>query len=68
MSDVQVEVGMKKVDIRDAEANMDRLIEEAEKGKPFTIAHDGKPLVRVSKIPDKELDKLPEVEETGDKA
>lgn len=50
------------VDIRDAEANLDRLIEEAEKGKPFTISSDGKPLVRVSRIEKGELDKLPKAE------
>jgi prevent-host-death family protein len=54
---------MKNVDIHDAEANMDRLIEEAEKGKPFTISVDGKPLIRVSRIPPKELEKLPKPED-----
>jgi prevent-host-death family protein len=50
------------VDIRDAEANLDRLIEEAEKGKPFIISADGKPLVKVSRMEKGELDKLPKAE------
>ena len=50
---------MKKVDIQDAEANMDRLIDDAEKGKPFAISVDGKPIVKVSHMSDKELDDLP---------
>ena len=50
---------MKKVDIQHAEAKLDSLIEDAEKGEPFTIAVDGKPLIRVSHMAKKELDKLP---------
>jgi len=50
-----------QVDIRDAEANMDRLIEGAEKGRPFTISVNGKPLVKVSRIPFRELEELPEI-------
>ena len=50
---------MKKVDIQDAEEKLDRLIEDAEKGEPFTISVDGKPLIKVSHMPKKELDKLP---------
>ena len=50
---------MKKVDIHEAESKLDRLIEDAEKGEPFTISVDGIPLVKVSRMPKKELDKLP---------
>ena len=50
---------MKTVDIRDVEANLGRLIEEAEKGKPFTICSEGKPLVKVSHISRKQLEELP---------
>jgi len=54
---------MKTVDIRDVAANLDRLIEQAEKGKPFAISIDGKPLVKVSHISRKELDKLPAIDD-----
>jgi antitoxin (DNA-binding transcriptional repressor) of toxin-antitoxin stability system len=47
------------VELKEAEANIDRLIDEAEKGKPFTIAVDGKPLVKVSRMEKKEIDELP---------
>jgi antitoxin (DNA-binding transcriptional repressor) of toxin-antitoxin stability system len=51
------------VDLPEAEANLDRLIEDAEKGKPFTIAVEGKLLVSVSRMEKDELDKLPKPEE-----
>jgi antitoxin (DNA-binding transcriptional repressor) of toxin-antitoxin stability system len=54
---------MNRVDIRDAEANLDRLIADAEKGRPFTISADGKPLVKVSRISPKELKRLPSLDE-----
>ena len=47
------------VEIKEAEANIDRLIDEAEKGHPFTIAADGKPLVKVSSMGKKQIDELP---------
>jgi prevent-host-death family protein len=54
---------MRTVDIREAESNLDHLIEEAEHGKPFTISVDGKPLLKVARIEKEELEKLPKVEE-----
>jgi len=53
----------KIVDLNEAQANLDRLIEEAEKGKPFTIAVDGKPLVKVKHMEKNEIDHLPKLED-----
>ncbi|MEH3116525.1 MAG: type II toxin-antitoxin system prevent-host-death family antitoxin [Methylorubrum populi] len=38
---------MKTVSLREAEADLSRLIEEAAQGQPFVITRDGRPLVRV---------------------
>ena len=54
---------MRTVDIGEAEANLDHLIEDAEHGKPFTICAEGKPLLRVARIEKEELEKLPKVDE-----
>jgi antitoxin (DNA-binding transcriptional repressor) of toxin-antitoxin stability system len=54
---------MKKVDIQDADKNLDRLIQDAEKGKPFTITVDGKPLVKVSRMEKAEIENLPKAGE-----
>jgi antitoxin (DNA-binding transcriptional repressor) of toxin-antitoxin stability system len=54
---------MKTVDIQEAEANIDRLIEDAEKGKPFTISVDGKPLVKVKHMEKNEIEHLPQAED-----
>jgi len=54
---------MKTVDIRDIAANIDKLVEQAEKGKPFTISVNGKPLVKVSRISKEVLDQLPAPED-----
>ena len=51
------------VELEEAQANLDRLIDEAEHGQPFTIAVDGKPLVKVSHMEKKEIDKLPKLAE-----
>ena len=51
------------VDVNDPKADLDQLIEDAEQGKPFTIAIDGKPLVKVSRIEPAEMDKLPKPED-----
>jgi len=54
---------MKNVDIHNAQAEMDRLIREAEEGSPFTISVDGKPVVKVSRIEKDEIEQLPQVTE-----
>lgn len=56
-------VGMRNIDIQDAEANIDRLIEDAENGNPFTISVDGKPLVKVKHMEKKEIEHLPKIED-----
>ena len=38
---------MKQVDIRNAKANLSKLVDEAAKGEPFVISKAGKPLVKV---------------------
>ena len=38
---------MKTVSLREAEADLPRLIEAASRGEPFVIAENGRPLVRV---------------------
>ncbi len=38
---------MKTVSLREAEADLSRLVEEAARGEAFVIAQDGRPLVRV---------------------
>ncbi len=38
---------MRTVDIREAEENLDRLVQEAVDGAPFVITRDGKPVVKV---------------------
>ena len=40
-------IGMKTVNIREAETHLSRLVEAAAKGEPFIIAEAGKPLVKV---------------------
>jgi antitoxin (DNA-binding transcriptional repressor) of toxin-antitoxin stability system len=57
-------VNMKSVDIQDAEANIDRLIEDAEKGKPFIISIDGKPVVKVKHMEKSEIEHLPKPEDS----
>jgi prevent-host-death family protein len=41
---------MKTVNIREAKAQLSRLIKGAAKGEPFVIARAGKPLVKVTAI------------------
>jgi prevent-host-death family protein len=41
---------MKIVSIRDAKAQLSRLVDEAYNGEPFVIAKAGKPLVKVSAL------------------
>jgi prevent-host-death family protein len=55
------------VDVNDTKADLGKLIEDAEHGKPFTIAVDGKPLVKVSRIEKSEMDKLPKPEDAEPK-
>ncbi|MEE7457267.1 type II toxin-antitoxin system prevent-host-death family antitoxin [Methylorubrum populi] len=38
---------MKTVSLREAEADLSRLIEAASRGEPFVIAENGRPVVRV---------------------
>jgi prevent-host-death family protein len=38
---------MKQVDIRDAKANLSKLVDEAARGEPFVISKRDKPLVKV---------------------
>jgi antitoxin (DNA-binding transcriptional repressor) of toxin-antitoxin stability system len=54
---------MRTVDLREAEANLDQLIDDAEHGKPFTICVEGKPLLKVARMEKEELEKLPKVDE-----
>lgn len=54
---------MRTVDIREAEANLDHLIDDAEHGKPFTISVDGKPLLKVARMEKEELEQLPRIDE-----
>jgi prevent-host-death family protein len=54
---------MKNVDIKNAQAEMDHLIREAEEGSPFTISVDGKPVVKVSRIEKDEIEQLPRASE-----
>lgn len=41
---------MNVINIHDAKTHLSRLVDEAVKGKPFTIAKAGKPLVRVTAL------------------
>lgn len=41
---------MHAINIHDAKTHLSRLVDEAVKGKPFTIAKAGKPLVRVAAL------------------
>lgn len=41
---------MKIVDMHEAETDLPRLVEEALAGRPFAIAKDGRPLVRVTAL------------------
>jgi antitoxin (DNA-binding transcriptional repressor) of toxin-antitoxin stability system len=51
------------VDLKEAESGFDRLIEDAERGKPFAISVDGKPVVKVSRMEKEDVDRLPKAEE-----
>lgn len=51
------------VDISEAESRLPQLIDEAEKGHPFTIAINGKPLVKVKHMDKREIDHLPKPED-----
>lgn len=44
---------MKIVDIRDAESNLSRLVEEAANGEEIVIAKDGQGIVRLVPLPKK---------------
>jgi prevent-host-death family protein len=41
---------MQTVNIREAKANLSRLVAQAAKGEPFVIARAGKPLVKVTAV------------------
>jgi prevent-host-death family protein len=41
---------MKTVNIREARANLSKLVDEAAHGEPFVIAKDGKPMVKVTAL------------------
>lgn len=56
-------VTMRTVELTEAKAHMDELIEGAERGRPFAISVDGKPMLKVSHIEREELERLPKVEE-----
>jgi hypothetical protein len=54
---------LRTVDIEEANANLDYLIEDAEHGHPFTIAIEGKPAIKVARMEKEDLDKLPKADE-----
>jgi hypothetical protein len=53
---------MRTVDLAEAEANIDQLIEGAEQGKPFAIVIHGKPMIKVAHMEKEELDRLPKAD------
>jgi prevent-host-death family protein len=55
-------INTRTVDLKEAEAHIDELIDEAEHGKPFTISVDGKPMVKVKHMEKSEIDSLPKPE------
>jgi prevent-host-death family protein len=56
-------INTRNVDLKEAEAHIDELIDEAEHGKPFTISVDGKPMVKVSHMEREEFDQLPKADD-----
>jgi antitoxin (DNA-binding transcriptional repressor) of toxin-antitoxin stability system len=54
---------MRTVDLGEAEANLDHLIDDAEHGKPFTIAIEGKPAIKVARMEKEDVDRLPKADE-----
>jgi prevent-host-death family protein len=52
---------MKTVNIHEAKTHLSRIVEEAAKGKAFVIAKAGKPMAKITPLPEeetKEADKL----------
>jgi prevent-host-death family protein len=56
-------INIRTVDLQEARAHIDELVDGAEHGRPFTISVDGKPMVKVSHIDREELDRLPKIDE-----
>jgi prevent-host-death family protein len=49
--------GLKVVNIHEAKTHLSRLVEEAAKGESFVIAKAGKPMVKVIRLDDAEVQK-----------
>jgi prevent-host-death family protein len=49
--------GLKVVNIHEAKTHLSRLVEEAAHGESFVIAKAGKPMVKVIRLSDAELEK-----------
>jgi prevent-host-death family protein len=49
--------GLKIVNIHEAKTHLSRLVEEAAKGESFVIAKAGKPLVKVIRLDEAEVEK-----------
>lgn len=58
---------MRTIELDAAQPNalpdFDRLIEDAERGKPFAISIHGKPIVKVARMEKEDIDRLPKAEE-----
>ena len=54
---------MRTVELDQAKAQMDDLIDDAEHGKPFAISVDGKPILKVTHMDQDAVDKLPKAED-----
>lgn len=54
---------MRTVELTEATAHMDELIDGAEQGRPFAIAVDGKPMLKVSHMEREELERLPKADD-----
>jgi prevent-host-death family protein len=54
---------IRTVGLDEAEANFKQLIEEAEQGKPFAIVVRGKPMIKVARMEQEELERLPKAED-----
>ena len=54
---------VRTVELPDAEANFNRLLEDAARGKPFAIAIDGKPVIKVARMEKEDIDRLPKADD-----
>lgn len=52
---------MRTINIHEAKTHLSRLVEEAAKGNEFIIAKSGRPMVKVTPLPDKSAEEMERV-------